>query len=263
MGYKRLITPTRQALACWVILLVLGACSSAQKMPKESLRAIRLSVQFNSLDADNNPVIITDSLFVMYYRDYTIYKTPNKRIELEEHMNAEGELTKQVVKGKRMTFQYFIFRQQDTTGYLYDTLEAGKGKPLAVADYRRRKLLIKEENVYLSGDALLQRFRTDNGGYVEIYHRTRKRTMWDPDTCRFTFSKEAFTGIDFSLHHLLDSLRRMRVVGISTIGNPDPSNSEPYFRMRRESKTRMEKISPPDSMQVREFLDKLDRKDER
>ncbi len=257
MGNKRLIIRTRQAVACWVIFLLLGSCGPAKKVPANNMQAIRLTVQFLSMNEENQPVTITDSLFLAYYRDFIVYRIPVRHTETAEHVDAEGELISQVIKGTWMTYRYFIFRRTDTTGYLYDTLAAGRGKPESVQEFRRRRLLVKEENSYRPGDSLLQRFNTEDGGMVEVYHRKVKETPWNEDTCRFKYSKDPFTGVDFSLHHLLDSLRKMRVVEVSVISNPDPTNSELYFRLRREGFIRMERVSLPDSLQLREFLDKL------
>lgn len=214
-------------LVCIIIAggtLVSPCCNSIQNLGKTKIRAINLSVNWEFVNAENGQIAIYPfDIDISYhenlvmFRDRIPYLEFGKRTTYESNdtVYAEQELINDSTD-ERTKYRFFIYRQGDSQGLMYDALNTLQGQLFDVDSLLKVKAL-KGGAFYDDNDSLVETVNNPEG-YEKLkkYVPKIKYNESYADSNYFYFS-DKLNDIKYSFSPLLDSVEGLKLSKIVSI----------------------------------------------
>jgi len=237
------------------MVFAFGGCKS-QQVSNNKMNAVKILADFPTMSERGEILRVRDSLYIIYYKDYIIYKIGVPRSKDIQWVNEEGDVIKRMELRNWYDYRYYVRKRNEQKGYYFDSLSAPQYKMMNVDSLARKKITIKQAAIYTESDSLIASFTGDDGKLSETYIRKRTDNPLVADTMFFVYDAKV-TGIDFSLHSYLDSIKKKKLVSVRTVNPPDPVREHPFFNTRRENHISMELVKVAEEKELLELISRV------
>jgi hypothetical protein len=250
---RKKIIAGRALIAFSAITLI--CCSYSKNSPKNTFQEIKqfkLLYSLPTLSADNKLITITDSQYIIYYKDLVLYKFPYTKEYSSNLFDSAGEIIEHKIIRTDTNFHYLIYRKGELSGYAFDSTQDQKGRRVLVDSFLKTRFMVVDRYIFNSNDSLINKTQEPNNAIQETYLRTFKNDKWDCDTNQLFFSDQ-FKNIDFSLSKKLDSIKGIKLFKIRQISNGNPKNENFFFQQKRELLIELIEIPFDNSKEIVDF----------
>ncbi len=198
-------------------------CAAVSPKPQQDVKKIFLYSEIPVVQLNGQIQVYRDSSFIYYYQDYVILQF-SYRYVLENEVKVITDETR---------YKYLLFREGDTSGKLFDSINAVKWMPANIDSVLTNRFY-KSTNFdqVKTLDTLYQSLKgTGNDDLVEIYLPKKAPDDIINDTTYLYFTKQ-LNDIKFSFSPFFDSMKKMKLYKIRLLYNE--RNSEQYKIMAPE-----------------------------
>ncbi|MBL7733551.1 MAG: hypothetical protein JNM88_20445 [Chitinophagaceae bacterium] len=203
-------------------------------MKETSMKRIKIILSFPTLTASNKFITIRDSQYIDHYRDFIVCRFPYIKENWNNVFDSSGNTIKRELVNSNPEFQLFVYKKGEQYGFYFDSLADRSGNRFKVDSFLRDRLAFNETLLLKPDDSLLEKKSEAGGSIHEIYLRVKKTSKWDCDTNHLYFS-DTMKDVGYSFSARLDSIRQSKLFKIRQVSNGDPTQTNNFFRVRRET----------------------------
>lgn len=213
---------------CYIILMMcllvsLSSCAYSGE-DNDQVTGVRLDYNVSIIKLNGEIVNIHDSILILYYKDYALFKFP--------YVYFVGNTN--TIFRKEVRYTYFIYRLGSAHGFYYDSLNASPYKTSLVDSLLGAKAFTKVKFYDPENDLLIETDEDDGRNFVtEKYIPRNKSDDSYCDTTYLYYTNEMST-IDYSFSKPLDSAKGMKLYKVKLIYNATTAGNYAIEIPRRE-----------------------------
>ena len=252
------------------MLIICFTCcggSSSGVPPKDGSLHILKSIKVSS----NVPIILsngkleneTDSLILIYYDNYVLYKIPNVSETFQNILDKNGQLLSRKLTKRQIVYSYFFCKKTDVFGSFYDSINTQNGHKLSVDSFLIRKGYFQNnlyDNIYNNvNDSLVESVRS---GSAELVEKFITKNIYDEsyNDTTYLYYSTTLNNVQFTLSKKMDSLKHMKLVKSRFIYNETISKKYSFPLPARELWLMVEQIPIRDESEIISFIEKENKK---
>lgn len=223
-------------VTCLIFLASFSNCGATKDSAKQdTIKAIKINYSLPLLAADST-VFQDDQIDVIYYyKDIIIHevRTVYDSVVLETDQN--GKDVERSVKWE-IRHKYFVYKQNETYGYKYDSLNAMEGEKKTVKAFNGGRVITQLDSLgilTLQKDSLVERVKRGNT-VLEKYIPRNKRTIAFSDSTFLYFTTDPLLrSSNFALSKSADNIRKMKLYKLKMVYNDNPNTTDIYGKQAR------------------------------
>lgn len=187
---------------------------------------------------------------VYWYNDYMFYEVSSYFIK-----SMDNEITSQDT-----IYKYFIFKQNEKTGFWYDSLKSDKiSKIFSVDSFYLDNTALKGLKIYdKENDSLISKVQNKNYVLEEKYISKIKPDETYCDTTIFYYSKQ-LKNINYSFSKELDSLNKSKIFKVRLVYNKGKSNQYGIVMPQRELLFEFKEANVTNEKAIIDFVNRHER----
>jgi hypothetical protein len=223
-----------------IIVLFVPLCY-CQACRHRDMKSIELLVNYPVVLSNGSFFNLRDTIVIFYYENYILYQLFASR-SLYDNQKQVG------------TEPYFLYRQQDSMGFLFSSLKDRLGKQMPVDSFLSKRGFLKTAFDYPQ-DSLwfLNSMVSVNNYLLERYVPRKDYGVNSVDSIYYYFNNEKFT--EYSLSKKMDSIKKMKLFKVRFIFNEKYSSADKVILPKRELLFEIKQVKPVKPTIIIDFIE--------
>jgi hypothetical protein len=230
--------------------------TSKDKNLPTKLRVITVITNFPAIRSNDGKLInITDSFKIFYYKDMVLYQLFPKKQIINTTVDKAGKVIDQKIIRSEIDFSNFIYKQNDSVGLYYDSINSPPQK-LPIDSFITSKKFINFNFYDKKNDSLIESI--NNETLVEKYIPKIKFDQSYGDTTILYYSKR-FKDIAYSLSKDLDSLKKSKLFKVQIKYNSQYYKGYNFKFPQREFLFEIQESNKVNSIDIIRFFEQFEK----